>query len=223
MPAGRTRRVKERIKKLEEYIKDAKCATIPSAANVLKSGWETARNTLNELVKDGKVVRHIYAGKAFYCLSERDALQAAHSLRHELWRLICQSRRRYLSPSAAFKMIEADRQARSLFSKYIIINRVNSGALKFLSYMLKDVLGTKPDLRNNKRLYAVPPNICSTPPPPPDSLRRRYRANLVNVLVTERMANDLEPAAKMLGTDKSKLVRMAIERLLNEYRHMLSG
>jgi hypothetical protein len=88
--------------------------------------------------------------------------------------------------------------------------------------MLEDVLGTEPDLRNNKKLYAVPAGICAASPPPPDSLRRRYRANLVNVRVTERMAKDLELAAKMLDIDKSKLVKTAIEKLLNEYRHLLS-
>ncbi len=222
MPAGRTHRVKERMKKLEEYIKNTKCVTIPSAANVLKSGWETARNTLNELLKDGKVVRYIYACKTFYCLSEEDAYNAAQSLRRELWRLICGSKRRYISPSAAFKMIAEDKQARKLFSKYIIVDRSNSGALAFISCMLKDVLGTEPDRRNNKKLYMVPAGICAAPPPPPDSLSRHYRRNLTSVWITERMANDLELAAKMLNTDKSKLVKMAIEKLLNEYRHLLT-
>jgi metal-responsive CopG/Arc/MetJ family transcriptional regulator len=43
----------------------------------------------------------------------------------------------------------------------------------------------------------------------------------VNVWVTERMARDLDAAAEMLGTDKSKLVREAIGKLLSEYRHLL--
>jgi len=196
--------------------------TIYSAANVLKSEWETARNTLNELLKDGKVVKHVYASKMFFCLSEEDALEAVHGLRHELWRLICESKRRYISPSAMFKIIASDVKARRLFSKYIIIDRDNSGALKFLARMLEDVLGVEPDHRNNKKLYAVPHGLCNAPPAPPDSLKRNYRKNLTNVLVTERMARDLELAAEMLNTDKSKLVRMAIEKLLGEYRHLLS-
>jgi hypothetical protein len=221
MPSGRTRRVKERIKMLEEYIKNTKCVTITSAANVLKSDWETARNTLNELAKDGKAVRHNYAGKMLYCASEKDAFEVVHRFRRELWRLVCKSRRRYISPSAVFKMIINDKQARKFFSKYIIIDRLNSGALSFIARMLEDVLKTEPDWRNNKALYAVSASICNAPPAQPESLPRYYRKNLTTVHVTERMAKDLELAAKMLNVSKSKLVRMAVEKMLNEYRHLL--
>ena len=35
------------------------------------------------------------------------------------------------------------------------------------------------------------------------------------------MAGDLEYATRLLGVEKAELVRMAVERLLEQYRHII--
>ncbi len=53
---------------------------------------------------------------------------------------------------------------------------------------------------------------------PPPSPRRKRKPRLVAVRVPQPLLEDLEKAAAMLGVDKPRLIRMAIERLLQRHR-----
>jgi len=223
MPAGLTERVKERIAKAHELAARHGCITIAAAASALGVPWDTARYAVEQLRRQGKVVEARLKKKLLWCVDEEAAADVVYKLRLELWRVLCKSRRKYISPAAAARLIAADAQARNTYSKFVSVDSITAGTLAFVDAALTDLLGRAFDRRTNKKLYAVPGNICNSPPPRPSAEEVRYkkRRRLVTFKVPQAMAGDLEYAARLLGVEKAELVRMAVERLLEQYRHIL--
>jgi hypothetical protein len=223
MPAGITREVEERIAKAYEHVARHGCVTVATVASALGIHWDTARYVVEQLRKRGKVVEARLKKKLLWCVDGNAAADVVYKLRFEMWRVLCKSKRKYISPAAAARLIAADAQARKVYSKFVSMDSITAGTLAFVDAALTDLLGRAFDRRANKKLYVVPSNLCSNPPPRPSAEEVRYkkRHRLVTFKVPQAMAGDLEYATRLLGVEKAELVRMAVERLLEQYRHII--
>ncbi|MFZ8808112.1 MAG: winged-helix domain-containing protein [Pyrobaculum sp.] len=215
MPHGLAKKVKRRMREAYRYVKTRRCSTIASLARALGVEWGKARRVLNLLKKSGKVVEVTFGGKLLWCISEDDAAEVLHAIRSETWRLICSNRLRYVYPSRLAKLVAEDMQARRVFARYASL--INS---KLFDAVLRDMLG-ETDRRGRKKIYVVPDGFCAKPPLHIKPHVYKPRRNIVNVRISGKMAKDIEKAAGTLGVDKPRLIRLAIERLLEQYRHML--
>jgi Mn-dependent DtxR family transcriptional regulator len=223
MPQGLARKTKRRITAAFKFIQTRKCVTIAALAKELGINWDSAKRVANMLQKAGKVVVVVYGGKMLWCIDKEAAEEILNNLRMETWRLICSSKLTHVYPSRLARLISEDAQAWKVFMKYVSMDDLTkAGGLKFFDAALRDLLGEAFDRRTNHKVYAVPPDFCSQPPRriKPQIYKPPHR-NMVTFLVTEAVARDIEKAAAMLGVDKPQLVRMAIERLLEQYRHLL--
>jgi len=221
MPHGTAKKVARRMEEARRYLKAHGCTTLSVLARALGVTWERARHVADLLEARGEVSVFRYGGKLLWCVDEEAAADAVYKLRLELWRVICSSKRRYISPAAAARLIAADVQARREFSKYTSVDSITAGTLAFVDAALTDLLGRAFDRRTNKKIYLVPTGFCANPPRREAPKRYKPRRNLVSFKVTEAMARDIEKAAAVLGVGKAELVRMAVERLLNQYRHII--
>jgi Mn-dependent DtxR family transcriptional regulator len=222
MPQGLARKTKRRITAAFELIQVRKCVTIATLAKELGINWDSAKRIAYMLQKAGKVVVVVYGGKMLWCIDKEAAEEVLNSLRMETWRLICSSRLTHVYPSRLARLISEDAQAWKVFMKYVSRDDLTkAGGLKFFDAALRDLMGEAFDRRTNHKVYAVPPNFCSQPPQRIKPRIYKPRRSMVTFLVTETVARDIERAAALLGVDKPQLVRMAIERLLEQYRHLL--
>ena len=221
MPHGLAKKVKKRMNEAYKHIEAQGCATVASVAGALNVPWDRARHVVDLLKKEGRVVEVEYGGKLLWCVNEEAAEEAIYNIRAEVWRLICSNKLRYVSPSRLAQLMISDARARKLFAKYVSIkNAANAGGIKFADAVLRDLLGAAFDRRTNKKIYMVPADFCAKPPRREAPKRYKQRRNIVTFRVTEAMARDVEKAAAVLGVGKAELVRMAVEHLLNQYRHV---
>ena len=219
MPHGLARKVRKRMEEARRYLEAHGCATLSALAKVLGVSWDRARHVVNLLEALGEVSVFRYGGKLLWCVDEEAAAVAVSSLRTAVWRLICASRRRYISPTELAKMAAANAQARKIFANYVP-NLDKTGGVRMMDAALRDLLGEVFDKRTNKKIYLVPADFCERPPRQEAPERYKPRRSIVTFKVTEAMARDMENAAAALGVGKAELVRMAIERLIEQYRHV---
>ena len=218
MPHGTAKKVVRRMEEARKYLGEWGCTTLSMLAKALGATWEQARRAADLLEARGEAAVFTYGGKLLWCVnSEEAAAEAIHKLRLELWRVLCSSRRRFVSPTEAARLVAADPQARKAFSKFTSLTKITAGTLAFIDAALADLLGEAFDRRTNKKIYMVRTDICAKPPRRTEPKRYKPRRNLVTFRVTEAMARDIEKAAAALGVEKPRLIRMAIERLLKQY------
>jgi hypothetical protein len=221
MPTGLTKKVARRMEEARRYLNAHGCATLSALAKALGVTWERARHAAGLLEARGEVAVFVYGGKLLWCLNDDVAADAVYKLRLELWHVICKTKRRYISPAAAARLVAADARARREFSRFTSVAGITAGTLAFLDAALRDLLCEAFDRRGNKKIYMVPAGFCAKPPRRLAPKRYKPKRNIVTFKIPETMARDVEKAVAALGIGKAELVRMAVERLLNQYRHVV--
>jgi DNA-binding MarR family transcriptional regulator len=216
---------KERMLDVLKYMeKEAPCTTIGKIAKEFNLTWSQARHLITQLVKAGHIIETTISTKLLWCINETAAATEIYTLIQEAWRVICDSKKRYITPSEAAQLIAHDKNARKVYAKYVdLINR-KGGTLKFMTAILTKVLG-KPLVKTpRKAVFYIPPEICQKEPQLSDISIRRYKRqhrNIVTLKVSTTMYNDMLKATQELGIPIAELVRMAIKRLLDQYRHII--
>ncbi|CAG25667.1 hypothetical protein PyrSV_gp48 [Pyrobaculum spherical virus] len=213
------------IKTLRYMITEAPCTTIARVANKLDVSWSMARNALYQLAKNKMVLKVEISRATIWCVDENAATNAIFEIKRTLWRLICNSRRRYITPSDMLRLIAADTEAHNIFAKYVDVNSTHGHTLHFIASALEDLLGKPMDKRQRRLLFHVTPRFCKKAPTLADINLSHYTSayRLVTFKVPTAMHNDMLEAARTLGLTTSELVTMAIDRLLSQYRHVLDG
>jgi hypothetical protein len=175
------------------------------------------------MTKSGLIIEVAIKHRVLWCINKKAALIEIAILRRELWRVICSSKRKFITPSQIYGLIAEDAEARKIFAKYINVDKINANALKFLSALIEDLIGPPLEKTSRKVLFHVPPKICETKPPLDNIQIRQYKQphRLVTFKVSHTMYMDLIEAANYMGTTIPNLVRMAIARLLSQYRHLI--
>jgi len=214
----------ERAVEALEYMKYVSpCATIATIANALNLSWTYTRKIMTHLTKSGLIIEVAIKHRVLWCINKKAALIEIAILRHELWRVICASKRKFITPSQIYGLIAKDTEARKIFAKYINVDKINANALKFLSALIEDLIGPPLEKTSRKVLFHVPPKICELKPPLDNIPIRQYKQphRVVTFKVSHNMYMDLLTAADYMGTTIPHLVRMAIARLINQYRHLI--
>jgi len=224
MPWGLAKKTRRRMEAALEFIKARRCVTVAALAKELGVGWDNAKRIADMLRKEGKVVVVTFGGKMFWCIDEGAAEEAVNEVRMETWRLICNAKFTHVYPARLARLVMEDVKAMKVFTKYVSIDDLlKAGGLKFLNAVLNDTLGEAVDRRTHHKVYAVPPNFCTQPPPRAKPKIYKPPHSIVTFWVGEEMLQDIEKAAEALGVDKPRLIRMAIERMLEQYRHVDNG
>jgi len=226
MPRKMSDNMRIRMAKALKYMTtESPCTTIAKIATTLNISWSMARNTLYQLAKNKMVLKVEISHATIWCIDEEAASKAIFEIKHTLWRLICKSRRRFMTASEALKLITADTEARKIFAKYIDINSPHGHTLYFIASALDDLLGKPIDKRRRRTLFYVPAKLCQKEPTPADVDLSHYTLaqRLVTFKVPTTMYNDMLEAAEKLDVTLKELVNMAIDRLLTEYRHLLGN
>jgi len=223
MPWGLAKKTRRRMEAALGFIQARRCATVASLAKELGVDWDGAKRITNLLRKEGKVVVVVYGGKMLWCVDEEAAEEAVNEVRMELWRLICSAKLTHVYPARLARLAAEDVHAMKVFMKYVSMDDLTkAGGLKLFDATLRDLLGEALDRRARKKIYAVPRGFCKKPPQRvKPRIYKPPHNNIVTFWVDERVARDLELAARTLGVDKPQLIRRAIEGLLEQYRHML--
>jgi len=218
--------LRERTIQVLEYMKkEAPCTTISAIARKFAMPWESARKLLEHL-SDSKLLLEISINKrVIWCLSEQAAAVEIATLKRETWRLMCNSGRRFITPSVILKAIANDPQARIIFDKYISVGRISGNALQFIASILEDILGPPLEKGKRKVRFYVPRKICEKEPKIISVSVRRYKQphKLVTFKVPDTMYSDIIAATSYMGITIPQLVRVAIARLLSQYRHVLDS
>jgi len=207
-----------------EYMKHVSpCATIATIASALNLSWTYARKIMAHLTKNKLIIEVAIRHRVLWCINKKAALIEIAILRRELWRIICASKRKFITPSQIYRLIAEDTEARKIFAKYINVDKISGNALKFLSALIEDLIGPPLEKTSRKVLFHVPPKICELKPPLDNIQIRQYKQphKVVTFKVSHNMYMDLITAADYMGTTIPNLVRMAIARLLSFYRHLI--
>ena len=200
------------------------CVTIAKIQRLLNVSWSAARHILKQLVRHRLVIEIRLGRKMLWCISEEAAATEVHAIRHALWLVLCQYRRRFVTPTTVAKLIAKNTEARNVFAKYVEISDRNVDTLRFIAAALEDMLGPPIDKRPRKTTYHVPTEtLCVKEPEPGNVLIKRYKSPnyLVSIRVPTPMYNHLLEVANRYGITMSQVVRMAISNLLEKYRHVL--
>lgn len=222
----RRRITKKQLYQIAEQLRqEAPCVTIGKFAKMINFTWGGARKVLLRLYKYKLIIRIRIVNRDLWCVDVEHAKQAIFEIKHEIWRLLCQTRHRFIKPSAMLKLIRHDIKARKIFSKYIDVDKSTAQTLNFITSVLTDLFGPPIDKTEHRSVYYIPPNFCQNEPTPDHVDLRRYKLpyTQVSFLVPEAMLRDMEKAAAMLKVTVPELVRMAIGRMLREYRHILDA
>jgi predicted transcriptional regulator len=207
-----------------EYMRHVSpCATITTIAKALNLSWTYAREIMTHLTKSGLIIEVAIKHRVLWCINKKAASIEIAILKRELWRVICASKRKFIKPSQIYGLIAEDAEARKIFAKYINVDKISGNALKFLSALIEDLIGPPLEKTSRKVLFHVPPKICENKPPLDNIQIRQYKQphKIVTFKVSPAMYMDLLTAADSIGTTIPHLVRMAIARLLSQYRHLI--
>jgi DNA-binding IscR family transcriptional regulator len=209
--------------KAVEYLNEAKCTNISKLAKVLNVSWAYSRMILR-LLSGGKLITTVTIGRRIlWCINDNAAAIEIATLKRTLWHVICSAHRRFITPATAMKLIAKDQNARKIYAKYVNMDHINGNSLQFIASVLEDLIGPPIDRTARKLRFYVPTKICENEPRLDNVPIRRYKQphRLVTFKVSHTMYMDLIEAANYMGTNIPHLVRMAIARLLSQYRHLI--
>jgi len=216
------RKLNEYALKAIEYLKEANCTNIGTLAKVLNVSWAYARTILRHLTSSKLITTVAIRRRVLWCINDSVAIAEITTLKRELWRVICGAHRRFITPATAMKLIANDLNARKVYAKYVNMDRINGNSLQFIASVLEDLIGPPIDKAARKLRFYVPTKICENEPRLYVQIRRYKQPHrLVTFKVPHTMYMDLIEAANYMGTTIPHLVRMAIARLLSQYRHLI--
>ncbi len=219
-PEIKTETKKRIIETLKYMKKEAPCTTIANIARKFNLTWTQARHIINLLIKAGVVTEIRIAKKVLWCLDDNAATSEIYKLIHHAWRVICKSNRKYIRPSMVAQLIAQDPRARKAYLRYVDITRASPSTLKVMNIILTELLKKPIEKKPRKVIFYVPPEFCQKEPRLEDLSIRRYKPQrrIVSFKVPPAMYNDMIKAAQQLGISIPELVRMAIKRLISQYK-----
>jgi hypothetical protein len=160
MARRRTKRVASRLQHVYELVVSAGCVTTVSVEDALGLRHSEAFYALALLKSSGKVVETLIGRYALWCRDEETAKRVIEELKSEARRLLC-SNGKYATPSRILELVESDRQAREVFSRYIPLDKTKKlsykpQALAFADAVLRELFG-EPQFRRyrDRPIYLV--------------------------------------------------------------------
>lgn len=161
MPKTLTKKVIDRIRDVYHIIILEGCTTTVTIENALGLSHSMVYYALR-LLKNNKMVVEVVLGKhAVWCVDEETAKRSIEELKSVVRRLLCNNRIRHATPKRVMELIESDKYARKVFSKYVSLGRPKRGRYKpttlaFVDSVLRELFG-EPQfrLRRERPVYFV--------------------------------------------------------------------
>ncbi|MEM4964225.1 MAG: hypothetical protein QXT13_08770 [Pyrobaculum sp.] len=137
----------DRLPHVYRLVASAGCTTTTTIEEALGLSHTMAYYALR-LLKNYKMVVEVVLGTlAVWCVDEETAKRSIEELKSEVRRLLCNNGRiRYTTPKRALELIESDKYAYKVFSKYVSLGRPKRGKYKaitlaFASAVLRELFG----------------------------------------------------------------------------------
>jgi len=209
----RNRKVKgwERLTAARALLQREGCVSTYALRKALGVNSEEARYAAAQLVAEGEAVAVVIGRTAFWCRSRAAAEALVERLRETVHRLALSGGMKYATPNKILRIVQKDREAYALFSKFIPLSRMDEHfspvALAFADGVLRLLYGEPMHRMRRKTVYVVSqPRLLEI------DIRDRVDKDVVSV----NIPNDL--ATALSGVDVDEVVIQAIEQLLQRYR-----
>ncbi|MEM1887641.1 MAG: hypothetical protein QXY12_02645 [Pyrobaculum sp.] len=151
----------DRIPHVYRLVVSAGCTTTTTIEDALGLSHTMAYYALR-LLKNYKMVVEVVLGTlAVWCVDEETAKRSIEELKSEVRRLLCNNGRiRYTTPKRVLELIESDKYAYKVFSKYVSLGRPKKAKYKaitlaFASAVLRELFGEPKFQRGKRPVYFV--------------------------------------------------------------------
>jgi hypothetical protein len=207
----------QRAKRVVELLETEGCMSTSALRRELEIGPSPQRHVLMLLLSHGLAVEVVVGRTAIWCRDRRTAEELVARLRETAHRLA--SRRRYIKPSELLRMVQTDRDAYVLFSRFIPLSRfaddrIHPIAMAFADNILASLYGDPVRYAPHRHVYLV----SSQPRQDLGGIAIRDGANsVITVSLSPDLAAALEDAERR-GASAEELVVRAVEQLLARFR-----
>ena len=207
----------QRAKRVVELLETEGCMSTSALRRELGIGPSPQRYVLTLLLSHGLAVEVVVGKTAIWCRDRRTAEELVAKLRETAHRLA--SRRRYIRPSELLHMVQMDKEAYKLFTRFIplsrfVDDRIHPIAMAFADGILASLYGDPVRYTRNRHVYFVLPQ-------PRQDLGDIAIRDGANSVVTVGLPPDLAAAledAERRGASVEELVTHAIVQLLARFR-----
>jgi hypothetical protein len=159
MPRGATAKVKRRIAKAQRLVEERGCVSTSLIASSVGTNMNEAYYTAKLLKREGAVMQVVLGQHSLWCASREAAEVVLWELKKELARVLCRSGARYATPTRAYDLITADKQARAAFLRYVPLEKTTASLINVLLHqMLGEPLRYR--YRGTQPVYYIPPEVC---------------------------------------------------------------
>jgi hypothetical protein len=159
MPRGATARVKERVARVRKLVEERGCVSTALLASAVGGNTNEVYYAAKLLEGKGAVLQVVMGQHSLWCASRETAEAVMWELKKELVRVLCRDGARYAAPIRAYKLIMADKQARSTFLRYVLLERTTVTLINALLHqMFGDPIRYR--YRGTQPLYYVPQEAC---------------------------------------------------------------
>jgi len=159
MPRGATVRVKRRLAEALRLIEERGCVSTPLIASALGASMSNAYYAARLLEREGAVLQVALGQHSLWCAGREAAEAVLWELKKELARVLCRSGARYATPTRAYDLITADKQARDAFLRYVPLEKPTTSLINALLHqMLGDPVRHR--YRGVQPVYYIPPDAC---------------------------------------------------------------
>lgn len=200
-----------RLNRVEKLLAQWGCISVAVLARELRISHSQAYHLLNVMLMYGGV-KMVVGKTAILCRDRKAAEDTIARLRETVHRLAIENKMKYATPSKILRVVKNDREAYSLFSKFIKLSRINERfspvALAFADAILKSLYG-EPALRQQSRLIYV-----VTQPRPEHGIE--FIDGVDGYTLRVNLPDDL--AAALWNVDINEVVLRALEQMLQRYK-----
>ncbi len=159
MPRGATARVRSRLAKAQRLIEERGCVSTALLASAVGGNMNEAYYAARLLERRGAVLQVVLGQHSLWCACREAAEAVTWELKRELARVLCGSGARYATPTRAYKLVTADKQARATFLRYVPLEKTTASLINALLHqMFDDPIRYR--RRGTQPVYYVPPETC---------------------------------------------------------------
>ncbi|MEM4965092.1 MAG: hypothetical protein QXT13_13175, partial [Pyrobaculum sp.] len=201
-----------RLSRVEKLLAQYGCVSVTVLARELRISHSQTSHLMRVMLLMGRGVKMVVGKTAVLCRDRKAAEDTIARLRETVHRLAVENMIKYATPSKILQIIKNDKEAYSLFSKFIKLSRIDESfsatALAFADAILKSLYG-EPALRQQRRLIYV-----VTQPRPEHGIEITDSVDGYRLYV-----NLPDGLAEVLrGADADQVILRALEQMLQKFR-----
>ncbi|MEM4819664.1 MAG: hypothetical protein QXQ91_05095 [Nanopusillaceae archaeon] len=205
-----TVKVLVKLAAVREILQSEGCVSTYTLAKMLGVSRGNVRHMAIHLVEGGEAVSMVIGKITIWCRRRAEVEALVERLRNTVHRLATANNFRYVTPSKILRAVKNDKEAYSLFSKFIRLSRIDerfSGvALAFADGVLRLLYGEPAARTSHKTVYIVSqPRVLEIDVR--DSIDKKY----VSVTIPDDLAEALQG-------DTEKVILRALEQMLQKFR-----